>query len=120
MQAPEPEEIRRTAAGLDERQRKVVVALVAAMIEHSDKVRDREWISERFARTVGVALADGDESNAQASIEVVQSYAQEHAPVLVKLAFDVFGRVALDLQQAGGPITPAAAMERVVGYVSAE
>jgi len=121
---PSPEELGAVARGLDERQGKIVVATIAHMIEHSHRVRDREWVSETFAHTVAIAFADeerakGTTAPAATSDDVarVQAYAQEQAPVLLPLAFGIFGQVALTLQRRGGPITAEAAMTEVLSYL---
>ena len=117
--APTPESLRTACAAMDDRQQKIVVAMIAAMIEHSDKVRDREWVGEQFARTVTLALGVGEDEtlgSAQEGVERVQAYAKEHAPALLNAAFGIFGQVAITLQQRGGPITAEAAMAEVMAY----
>jgi hypothetical protein len=117
---PDREALRARTRALDTRQKKIVTALVAAMIENSHRVRDREWVSERFARTVALALGLAEDTaltGAPEAVERARIYSQEHAPTLIRTSFDIFGEVALTLQQRGGPITGDAAMAEVMTYV---
>lgn len=120
MTAPlDPRRLHEAALELDERQQKIAVAMIAAMIEHSDRVRDAEWIGEQLARTISLALDVANDAaldSAAEGVDIVQRYANEHSRVLLSTAFGIFGQVAITLQQRGGPITGEAAMAEVMRY----
>lgn len=119
----DPPELRAKLRNLPDREQKIVVALIAAMIDQSDRVRDREWVSEQFTNTVGLALdvgSDPDLESGPQGMARVQEYIAANAADLLPLAFGVFGQVALTLQREGGEITAARAMREVVRYVADE
>ncbi|MEO0477989.1 MAG: hypothetical protein AAF196_00775 [Planctomycetota bacterium] len=117
---PTETELRATIADFDARQQNVLTAMIARLIEHSDKAKDKEWVSEEFARTVSLALElddDPDLASATEGVDRVREWAQNQAPKILPVAFGVFGRVALTLQERGSEFGPADAMREVFGYL---
>lgn len=95
--------------------------MVSAMIDRSDRVRDRDWVGEQFASTVGLALDVGSAPDLESpadGVERVQAYIDEHAAALLPIAFGIFGQVAISLQREGGEVTAQRAMREVVRYLA--
>ena len=53
--APSPESVRETLRALPDLDRKVVGGLLFLMIAEPERIRDQEWLSERFVRVAVVA-----------------------------------------------------------------
>ena len=96
---PSPEEVRALIRPLDERDRRVLGGLVALMITEPNKVRDQEWMSEKFVHVAVVAHGFDDQGEASSEdVALVQDYAQARMPDIVLAAANLFVRVAQDLE----------------------
>lgn len=115
--------LRERTRALDERQRKILTALVAHFVEHPTRVREQEWVSEQYVQIVLVAFDfenDHELPGVQEGIEKVRNYARDHANSLIPLALGVFGEMAQTLQQRGGAITPESVTAELLTYVQGE
>ncbi len=101
---PTPEQVRDLVQPLDELDHKVLGGLVALMIAEPTKVRDPEWMSERFVQVTVVALGAGDNeaSATDQDVERVREYATRRMPDLMLAAAWLFVRTAEDLRGRPG------------------
>lgn len=113
-----PADVRALVAPLDEVDRKVVGGLCAWMMAEPTRVRDREWLAQRFVE-VAVVARGGDDASAATTedVELVRSYAATRMPGLVVAATALFVRTAEDLKASGEPITMERASAIVRGYL---
>lgn len=116
---PTPEQVRTLVAPLDAIDRKVLGGLVALMMAEPSKVRDPEWMSERFVQVSVVALGAGDDEAAatDADVERVRDYATRRMPDLMLAAASLFVRTAEDLRGRAGGFTFDDARAVVRGYL---
>lgn len=89
--------LRPALAALDAREKKIVGSVVTTMIGHSDRVRDREWMSEQFVAAVALASDLEAAPDPEEGLAAVQAYAREHIDRLMTLAFGLFSRTASDM-----------------------
>ncbi len=120
--APTPEELRARIAPLDARDRKVLGALVALMMSEPGRVRDREWLDQRFVEVAVFAHGfDAEEEAGAASapdaVEQVRAYAVARSRPLLDAALALFVRTAEELQAADAPPSMEAAQAIVRGYL---
>ena len=119
MELPEPDEVRRQLADLDEREEKIVAGLFALMIREPGRVRDREWLLERL--TQAALLSSGaEESEAEAGEDLgeLRGYLEEHHARLLAASFLLFQRVGTDLApRAAAGFTLEEALAAALGYL---
>ncbi len=117
MDAPTPEDVRRALAGFDALQQKIVTGLLTAMMQHPDRVRDREWISEQLTH-VTLLAGEFEADSPDAGIRVVQEFLQAHSSDLLNATFLLFQRVGLDLApRAAEGFTLEEALKVAVEYL---
>lgn len=113
----EPNAVRSALSALDARQRKIVIGLVAILIQNPRRVQEREWVSEELSRVALLSLGEEVESGPQA-VEDLQAYLKANGPLLLRSALQLFQRAGLDLQaEAASGFTFERAMEVVVSYL---
>lgn len=119
---PTPDEVAALVAPLDQRDRKVLGGLVVCMMREPQRVRDREWLSERFVELANVAQHGGDRDSiaTDADVAAVAAYARARMTPVLNAAFALFLRTAADLQARGGVPTLAAAASVVRGYLATQ
>jgi hypothetical protein len=116
---PTPEDVRRALAPLDVREQKIVGGLFALMVQHPDRVRDREWIAEQLAQVVVLAGEFAVDSPDE-GVLAVKTYLEENAEELLKGALLLFQRVGLDLApRAEQGFTLEEALQLGLGYLPA-
>lgn len=114
QRVPSPTEVRALVAPLDEQDRKVLGGLCAWMMAEPARIRDREWLAQRFVEVAVVARCEDDGASATtADVELVRSYAATRMPDLLVTAVALFVRTAEDLRSEGIPAT----MERANAIV---
>ena len=120
MDLPTPEVMRDLVKPLGAIERKVLGGLVAVWIAEPNKVRDREWTSQQFVHlaTVAHGFAEDDQPASTEEVEVVRRFATERMPTIVRIGFQLFARVAQDMQAREG-FTFEDAQECVRGYLEA-
>jgi len=94
--------LRGAIAAFDARQKKVLISVVATMMRHSDRVRDREWMAEQFASAVALAHDYSSVEDAGEGIAEVQEYAAAHIDTILIVAYGLFAQVAQDLADVQG------------------
>lgn len=105
--------LRSRLAALDERQKKIAGGLMAVMFKNSERVRDREWISEQF---VQVALLAGE----MADVDAVRDYAQQNIGPVLDACYLLFKTVGEDLApRAETGFTHADAVLAALAYFGA-
>jgi len=93
--------LRASLSDLDERQRKIVGGVIAIMIENSARVRDREWVAEKFTQVVLLSEEHEDASGAPEVMARVQAYARANVDALLNACFSLFHCVAEDMESRG-------------------
>lgn len=111
-----PDDLRRRLAALDGRSRKVVSGLVAVMMRHPARVREREWMAEQLA-SVALLAGDGEADSARDAPHALQAWLGGRADGLLEAAFLLFGRVGLDLAPRAGSLTPEDALAHALSYL---
>ena len=104
---------------LDEYDRKVLGGLVTFMIAEPSKIRDREWLAERFVQLAVVARGfDADAPHATTDdVAMVERHAKARMRTITNAALALFVRTADELRAIGGTPTPAAAQAIVAAYL---
>lgn len=117
---PSADEVRARLRALDELDRKVVGGLVALLMSAPQRVRDREWLAERFVHVATVAHGFAGEGDTASSddVERVRLYAQLRLHDLLQVTLLLFVRVAEDLQARGGTPDHHAAQAIARGYLA--
>ena len=82
--------------------KKIVGSLITTMIRHSEKVRDREWMSEQFVAAVALASDLEESSDPSGGVDDVQAYAKANIDRLMQLSFGLFARVAAEMAERNG------------------
>jgi hypothetical protein len=119
---PTADEVRAMIRPLTAVDRKVIGGITAWMMAEPQRVRDREWIAQRFVEIAAQAIAGAapDEDGATTDdVEQVRAFAQTRMPDLMAAATAVFVRTADDLRLQGGPVTMERASAIVRGYLEA-
>ncbi len=118
--APTPDEVRALVQPLDDLDRKVLGGLVALLMSHPGRVRDREWIAEQFVAVATVAHGFDDQGGPATSddVERIRAYAADRMGRVVGVGLALFVRVAADLHARGAAFTFADAQAAVGGYLS--
>jgi hypothetical protein len=96
--------LRNRLAALDELDRKVVGGLVALCMAEPARVRDREWLAERFVHVATVAHgfdAEGGPAT-DADVERVRAYAAARMRDVVGATLQLFVHTAAELRDRGG------------------
>lgn len=122
MRAPDADELRAMLRPLSATDRKIVGGVTAWMMAEPQRVRDREWLSQRFVEIAAQAMADEGESEDAATtddVERVRAFAQTRMQDLMVAATAVFVRTAEDLRAQGGAVTMERASAIVRGYLEA-
>jgi len=85
------------------------------------KVRDREWLAERFVHVATVAhgFAGEDGAATDDDVERVRLYARLRFEPVARATLRLFVRVGDDLQRRGGTPDFAAAQRLVADYLGA-
>lgn len=117
---PGPDEVRAQLARLDELDRKVVGGMVVLCMTMPEKIRDREWIAERFVQVATVAhgFAEDQGPATTADVERIRAYAQARMHDIMHAALLVFVRTAEDLRVHHGHHTFADAQAIVCRYLA--
>lgn len=120
---PEPEAVRALVRALPDLDRKVLGGLVTLMIAEPARIRDQEWIAERFVHVAVVAHGfDVDPPTASAAtsadVATIERYASERMPAVLEAAFALFVRTAEELRARGDGFTFDDARAIVLGYVA--
>lgn len=111
-----PDDLRRRLAALDPRSRRVVAGLVAVMMRHPARVREREWMAEQLA-SVALLAGDVEADSAQSAATDLQHWLRGRSDGLLEAAFLLFGRAGLDLAPRAGSLTPDEALAHALGYL---
>jgi hypothetical protein len=111
-----PDDLRRRLAALDTRSQKVVAGLVAVMMRHPARVREREWMAEQLA-SVALLAADVEAPSVQAAATGLQTWLRPRADGLLEAALQLFGRAGLDLAPRAGTLTPEQALAHALGQL---
>jgi hypothetical protein len=121
MDVPEPDDVRAALAVLDARQRAVVGGLVAVLIQHPERVRDREWVAEQLT-LLTLMVREGDADDPAAAVERTREYLALHARHLVEVSYRLYGRLGLDLAEEGreGGPAPEDVLARMKEYLAAD
>lgn len=116
---PTADDVRAELQALDALDRKVVGGLVALCMTLPHKVRDREWLAERFVHVATVAHGFDGEDGAATDDDVarVRLYAQLRFEAVARATLRLFVRVGDDLQRRGGAPDFATAQALVAGYL---
>lgn len=119
MELPSPDDLRASIEAFDPIERRILASMIVAMIEHSDRVRDKEWIAERFAHTATFALEIEAEyaDDPAAGIERVQAYAKDHMPRILDAAYAVFAHTAQAMQSRTAGFSFRDAVEEAMTFV---
>lgn len=111
-----PDDLRRRLAALDTRSQKVVAGLVAVMMRHPARVREREWMAEQLA-SVALLAADVEAASVQAAAADLQAWLRPRAEGLLEAALQLFGRAGLDLAPRAATLTPEEALAHALNYL---
>jgi hypothetical protein len=116
---PTVESVRAMLAPLAATDRKILGGVCAWMMAEPQRIRDREWISQRFVEVCGVALGAGDDGDAATTddVERIRAFVQTRMGDLMAAAMAVFLRTAEDLRTGGGPVTMERASAIVKSYL---
>ena len=116
MRTPTVQEVRDALAPLDPRQHKLVGGMIAVMMKHPDRVRDRDWLAEQLTEVT--LLAGGFEAPSGPNlVEEVRTFLSSHVDVLLNACFLLFLRVASDLApRAASGFTFEDAMAQAMSY----
>lgn len=110
--------LRATLRGFDERQRKIVGGLIAVMIEHPERVKEREWISEQFTQVTLLAAEFEDVGSVQEGVERLQTYARENIDALLGASYQLFQLAAEELvPRLAEGVTREQALAHALGYL---
>lgn len=120
QRVPTAAELRERLAALDELDKKVTGGMVALCMAMPAKVRDREWLAERFVHVATVAHGfAGEDGNAtDDDVERVRLYARLRLDDVMNATMLLFVRTAADLQERGGAPDLAAAQAIVRDYLA--
>jgi hypothetical protein len=121
MQPIDPRaELRATLASFDERQKKIVGAMIVVMIESPERVKKREWVSQQFTEVV---LLTGDYKGAESvdeGVSLVQAYARENIDAILNASYLLFQLTAEDLaSKLDQGVTREQAVTHAMGYMVA-
>jgi hypothetical protein len=116
---PSAADVQALLAPLDARDRKVLGGLVLHMMREPQRVRDREWLAQRFVELATVAEHAGAAEAAATSDDVAEiaGYARVRMTSVLNAAFALFVRTATDLQERGGAPTLADAHALLRAYL---
>lgn len=119
-QVPSPDDVRQRLASLDELDRKVVGGMVALCMAEPGRIRDREWIAERFVHIATIAHGfDAEHGPATTEdVERFRLYAQARMNDVMQATLLLFVRTAEDLRTRGGPADLAVARVIVCSYLA--
>lgn len=118
MQAPTPEEVRALIDTLDSLDRKVAGGVLTLLMREPEKVRDEEWLAERFVEVAVVAHGFPEDGTATTDdVEVVRTYAEARRRPILNAAIALFVRTAVELAAAGEPPTHERAHAVVRSYL---
>jgi hypothetical protein len=120
MRAPTADEVLAMLRPLSATDRKIVGGVTAWMMAEPQRVRDREWLSQRFVEIAAQAMADegeGDDAATTDDVEKVRAFAQTRMQALMAAATAVFVRTAEDLRAQSGAVTMERASAIVRGYL---
>lgn len=119
MSSLDRESLRRTLSAFDERQRKIVGGVIAVMIEHSARVRDREWVAEKFTQVVLLSAESEDASGTEEMMERVREYARENVDAILNACYLLFQYTAEDMESRGeGGFTREEAVLHALSYLA--
>jgi hypothetical protein len=97
---PSPAQVKELIAPLDALDRKILGGLVALMMTEPERIRDQEWMSEKFVHVSVIAHGFADDGPASTEdVARIQAYAQSRMPDIVLCAANLFVRVAEDLRE---------------------
>lgn len=111
-----PDDVRRRLAALDDRSAKVVAGLVAVMMRHPARVREREWMAEQLA-SVALLAGDLEADSGPDAVARLQAWLRGSSDLLLESSFLLFGRAGLDLAPRAAELTPAQALAHALGYL---
>lgn len=116
---PTPDELRATVGAFDPIRKRIFASLIVEMIGNSERVREREWISEKFARTAALALElETEADSGPAAVAAVQEYARENMTPVLDAAYGVFQAVARTMSERSGGFSFDDAVEEALSYVA--
>lgn len=119
-EVPSPTALRDDIRQLDELDRKVLGGLVTLMIREPTRIRDREWMAERFVQ-VAVVAHGFDQSSAGDAMEGVariEGYGKQRMGTIVRTALALFVRTAHELEERAGPTTLDDARDVIASYLA--
>jgi hypothetical protein len=111
-----PDDVRRRLAALDDHSAKVVAGLVAVMMRHPSRVREREWMAEQLA-SVALLAGDLEADSGSEAVARLQAWLHGCSDLLLESAFLLFGRAGLDLAPRAAELTPEQALAHALGYL---
>jgi hypothetical protein len=119
QQLPTADEVRALVRPLDDRDRRVLGGLVLLMVREPARVRDQEWLAERFVEVAVVAhgFAADEEHATSEDVAVIEGYAKARMRLVVNAAVALFVRTADELRARGGSYSLADAHAVVRSYV---
>ncbi len=90
------------------------------MMAEPQRIRDREWLSQRFVEVCIIAQSNPQDEAAATTddVEHVRAFAQTRMPDLLAAATAVFVRTAEDLRTEGGTVTMERASAIVRSYLA--
>jgi hypothetical protein len=117
---PTGDQVRALLAPLDAIDRKVIGGVCAWMMAEPQRIRDREWLSQRFVEVCIIAQSNPQDEAAATTddVEHVRAFAQTRMPDLLAAATAVFVRTAEDLRTEGGTVTMERASAIVRSYLA--
>ena len=127
--APTPEEVRALIAPFDARDRKVLGGVVALLMSEPGRVRDLEWLNERFVQVATFAHGFDQEAGGggyapppdtgEDAVAMVRGYAEQRRRPILNAAIALFVRTAEELKSGAAPPSMEAAQKIVSGYLDA-
>lgn len=118
MNAPTPDEVRALIAPFDALDRRVTGGVITLLMRDPERVRDQEWLAERFVEVAVVAHGFPEDGTATTEdVEVVRTYAESRRRPILNAAIALFVRTAVELTAAGEPPTHERAHEVIRSYL---
>ena len=112
--------LRAVIGQLDALDRKVLGGLVTLMIHEPTRIRDREWMAERFVQVAVVAhgFDQAGADDATAGVAVIEGYGRLRMGAIVRTALALFVRTAHELEARTGSPTIDDARDVIAGYLA--
>lgn len=121
VHAPTPNEVRALLAPFDALDRRVTGGVITLLMRDPEKVRDQEWLAERFVEVAVVAHGFPEDGSATTDdVEVVRLYAEARRRAILNAAIALFVRAAVELSEAGGTPTHERAHAVIRTYLGSD